>query len=363
VEERRKEIRLELKQPFDGKATVVIEDGEGRRVRNLISGREFPKGTHSLLWDGLNEEQKLVPPGEYKWRVLSHKGIEPEYRMNFANGGEETTHPWGPNHSVIHQATTNGKQIFFSAPVTEGGWALMSLDEEGRFVQGYDLQQGFGIGYNAIAADDQYFYCAQDGFGWGGSKGVDFQSPDWKAKWEITITRFEIETGKLSEFPGKKRAFIADEMWVGPGAGRADLKQFNLGGFAVKEGMLYVGSREENAVLLYSAKDGELMNQIGLKGVRNLTVNPVNKLLYAVADDGVYELLKGQFRKVLSLPELDIRGIAINHEGCLFLSDQNTHQIHQYLPTGSKEAYRLKGKIGVPGGPYNGESQRFSLWS
>lgn len=355
VEERRKEIRLELKQPFDGKATVVIENAEGRRVRNLVSGKEFTKGNHSLIWDGLNEENQLVPPGDYKWRVLSHKGIEPEYKMNFANGGEDTTHPWGPNHGVIQQATSNGELIFFSAPVTEGGWALMALDQEGNFVQGYDLQQGFGIGHNAIAVDDQYFYCAQDGFGWGGSKGVNFQSEDWKAKWNITVTRFDVETGKLVEFPGKKRAFVADEMWVGPGADRPDLKKYNLGGLAVKEGVLYVGSREENAVLLFRAKDGELIEQIGLKGVRDLTFHPVSKLLFAATDDGVYQLLKGQFRKVISTLELDIGGIAINNEGFVFLSDRNTHQIHEYIPTGLREPYKAVGKLGVPGGPYKGK--------
>ncbi len=355
VEERRKEIRLELKQPFDGKATVVIEDAQGHRVRNLVSGREFAKGNHSLVWDGLDENKKLVPPGEYKWRVLSHKGIEPEYKMNFANGGEDTTHPWGPNHGVIQQATSNGKQLFFSAPVTEGGWALMSLDQNGKLVQGYDLQQGFGIGHNAIAVDEEYFYCAQDGFGWGGSKGVNFQSPDWKAKWEITVTRFDIRTGKLVEFPEKKRAFVADEMWVGPGAGHPDLKKYNLGGLAVKEGVLYVGSREENAVLLFKAKDGELLDQIGLKGLRDLTFNPITNLLFAATDEGVYQLLKGRFRKVISAPELDIQGIAINHEGFLLLSDKNTHQIHRYIPTGLREPYKAEGKLGVPGGPYKGK--------
>lgn len=91
VEARRQEIRITFDQPTDGKATVVIEDAAGHRMRNLIAGRSFPTGRHTLVWDGLDESGKLVTPGSYRWRGITHPGIEPVYKMNFANGGEPTT--------------------------------------------------------------------------------------------------------------------------------------------------------------------------------------------------------------------------------------------------------------------------------
>ncbi|MFI4875528.1 MAG: FlgD immunoglobulin-like domain containing protein, partial [Blastopirellula sp. JB062] len=109
VTERKNEIWVEFQQPFDGKATIVIEDQDGKRVRNLMSGQLASAGTQRVRWDGLDENGKLVSPGQYRWRGISHPGLKPKHLMNFANGGELKVHPWGPNHSVLHDVTSNGE--------------------------------------------------------------------------------------------------------------------------------------------------------------------------------------------------------------------------------------------------------------
>jgi|GEM_PF-378658 len=355
VEARRQEIRITFDQPVDGKATIVIEDESGHRVRNLVSGRAFSAGRHTLVWDGLDEAGTLVAPAEYRWRGITHPGIDPVYRMNFANGGEPATASWGPNHSTFQDAASNGKYVFFAAPVTEGGWALVALDQDGRFVQGYEHQHGYGIGHDAIAADDQYLYCAQDGFSWGGTKGVDLTRDDWKAIWTLTVVRYDIESGRLVEFPGKRRAIEVDTMEVGPGAAHPDLKDFNLGGLAVHDGRLFVGSRDENAVLVLDAETGQRVESIPVSGVRHLAVNPQTGQLFAATDDGVVRLPD---RKVVvrsanetpgSQSEPRLSGIAVAPNGDLLVSDAASHQIHRVTPDG-----RRVGTIGVPGGPYKG---------
>jgi hypothetical protein len=228
---RQQEIRLSFEQPQEGKASVVIENEKGERIRNLVSGRAFNAGKHEVVWDGLDEVGKLVPPGSYSWRAVTHEGIRPRYRMNFGNGDEPTTESWGPNHSTLHAAAANGERVFFAAPVTEGGWALLALNNEGRLVQGYEHQHGFGIQHDAIAADSRYLYCAQDGFAWGGRP--DVAKPDWKATWTVTVCRYDIATGHLVEWPGKVRGLPVDSMEVNA---QSDLKQFNLGGIAVLTG-------------------------------------------------------------------------------------------------------------------------------
>lgn len=344
ISERKQQIRIAFEQPVEGKATIVVEDDAGIRVRNLVSGRAFAAGLHTVVWDGLGETGKLVAPGTYRWRGITHPGLEPRYRMHFANGGEDTIRPWGPNHGVLHDATTNGERVFFAAPVTEGGWALMSLDAHGRFVQGYEHQQGFGIGHNAIAADDLYLYCAQDGFGWGGSKGIDFGSDTWRATWTLTVARYDVRTGKVAEFPGKRRAFTADTMEVGPGANHADLGRFNLGGLAVLDGRLYVGSRDEKAVLVFDAKTGDRLDAIPLESVRHLAAGDA---LFAATDKGVIRL---RDRKLLvASGEMDLSGIAVAPNGDLVVSDRNTHQVHRFNTQGIRIA-----TIGTPGGPYQG---------
>lgn len=344
VSERKQQIRIKFDQAKEGKATIVIEDKDGLRIRNLVSGRSFGEGQHTVTWDGLDEKGKLVRPGHYQWRGITHPGIKPRYRMNFANGGEETIHPWGPNHGVLHDATTNGELIFFAAPVTEGGWALLSLDTDGRFVQGYDHQQGFGIGHNAIAADDKYLYCAQDGFGWSGRRGIDFGSSTWKATWNLTVARYDIKTGKVVPYPGGKRAFIADTMDIGPGAGHPDLNNFNLGGLAVFDGRLYVGSRDKKAVLVFDADTGEKRESIELDGVRHLEASDG---VLAVVDAGVVRLRDRKL--IVPAGDMDISGIAVSGNGDIFLSDLQSHQVHRFGPDGRRVT-----AIGRPGGAYAG---------
>lgn len=344
VIEKRNEIQIDFQQPMDGKATIVIEDSNGKRIRNLISGKSISAGLHHIVWDGLDENGRLVSPGKYRWHGISHPGLKPNYLMNFANGNEPTIQPWGPNHSTLHDVTSNGKLIFFAAPVTEGGWALLALDSDGNWVQGYEHQHGLGINHDAIAADDQYLYCAQDGFTWGGTRGIDLNSDQWEATWNLSLVRYDIASGKLIEFPDKQRHIIADQMQVGPGSENADLEGFNLGGLAVHNGRLYIGSRRQNAVLVLDAKSGDVLDKIAVKGPRKIVATDE---VFVATDQGVVRL-KDQ-KLIIPTGNLDIKGIAIAANQDILLSDRNSHQVHRFSLEG-----KLLQSIGTPGGSYAG---------
>lgn len=346
VAERREQIRIEFTQPIDGKASLVIENEAGQRVRNLVCGRAFPAGSHVVIWDGLDENGRLVAPGKYRWRGIAHPGVKPEFRMSFAGGREPVNQrPWGTNHGLLTDAVSNGKHIFFAAPVTEGGWALLALDADGKFVQGYEHQQGFGIGRNAIAVDEKYLYCAQDGFGWGGHKGIDWASDNWKAIWNLTVARYDLNTGKVVEFPGKKRAFTGDTMEVGPGSAHPDLQSYNLAGLAVHDGRIYVGSRDKNAVLVFDSATGEKLDAIPLKGGRHLAAGSDG--IIAVTDEGLVRLADG--RILVTAGAMDFTGLTIAPSGDLWASDGASHQVRHFSPDG-----QLVETIGKPGGPYKG---------
>jgi len=338
VAARQQEIRIEFTQPSEGKATVVIENEKGERVRNLVSGRSFTAGKHSLVWDGLDEAGRLVAPGSYAWRGVTHEGIRPQYVMNFANGEEPTTESWGPNHSTLHAAAANSKLVFFAAPVTEGGWALVALDDKGKLVQGYEHQQGYGIQHDAIAADEEHLYVAQDGFAWGGRP--DFAKADWKATWTVTICRFDIATGKLVEWPGKVRGLPVDTMEVN---GQSDLTQFNLGGIAVLDGKLFVSCRDEKAVLVLDAKTGKQLDKIALESVKHLAAG---KELFAATDRGVVRVSD----RKLVIENAEVSGITIAPNGDILLSDAKTHQVRRFSSAGIEHAI-----TGKPGGPYRGK--------
>lgn len=342
AESRRQEIRVGFTQPWDGKATAVIETESGKRVRNLVAGRSFTAGERTLVWDGFDDEGRLVSPGTYRVRGIMHRGVEPAYRMNFGNGGELTVEPWGPNHSTFRSAASNGKHVFFAAPVTEGGWALVALDQDGKFVQGYEHLHGYGIQHDAVAADERYLYCAQDGFAWG--RHVDPSDTTWTDEWKVTIVRYDVATGKLVEFPVGRRAVEVDAMTVGPGSDHPDLSQFNLAGLAAKDGKLYVGSRDEKAVLILDAETGRRLDSIPLNGVRHVAAGDE---LYAACDQGVVRLRDGKL--LIEAGEMELTGITVAPNGDLLVSDAASHQIRRYDAEG-----RFLVAIGTPGGPYRG---------
>jgi outer membrane protein assembly factor BamB len=334
---RQQEIRLSFEQPQEGKATVVIENEKGQRIRNIVSGRAFNTGKHEVVWDGLDEDGKVVAPGNYSWRAVTHEGIRPRYLMNFGNGDEATTESWGPNHSTLHSAAANDELVFFAAPVTEGGWALMALNNEGKFVQGYEHQHGFGIEHDAITADSKYLYCAQDGFAWGGRP--DVTKPDWKATWTVTVCRYDIATGKLVEWPGNVRGLPVDTMDVST---QSNLKQFNLGGMAVMDGRLYVGSRDKKCVFVLDATSGQQLEKIPLPGVRHLSAG---KELFAATDAGVVRVSDQK----LIIQHGDISGLTVAPNGDFLICDAAAHQVRRFSTDGKELAV-----IGKAGGKYSG---------
>ncbi|MGC3967890.1 MAG: hypothetical protein QM775_11125 [Pirellulales bacterium] len=214
--------------------------------------------------------------------------------------------------------------VFFSAPVTEGGWALVALDGQGRLVQGYEHQHGFGIQHNAVAADSQYLYCTQDGFAWGGRP--DFNNPNWSTVWKVTVVRYDIKSGKLVEWPGKQRAMGVDAMTVGP---KSDLKSFNLGGLAVLDGKLYVGSRDKRAIFVLDATTGRTIEKLPLEGVRHLAAG---KEVLAATDRGIVRIRDGK----LMVEHADVAGLAVAANGEFFVSDGATHQVRHTRPTVAK---------------------------
>ncbi len=133
-------------------------------------------------------------------------------------------------------------------------------------------------------------------------------------------------------------------MTVGPNSNHKDSQGYNLGGLAVLDGKLYVGSRDKNAVLVFDAKTGRKVDSIPLVGVRHLAVGDT---VFAATDRGVVRLSD----KTLVVPpgEMVLTGLTIAPSGNILVSDGRSHQIHQFSSAG-----RFIGTVGTPGGPYAG---------
>ena len=134
-------------------------------------------------------------------------------------------------------------------------------------------------------------------------------------------------------------------MEVGPGAGHPDLSEYNLGGLAIRDGKIYVGSRNKSAVLVFDAGTGEKIPAIALKGVRHLAGSDSD--VFAATDTGVVRL--SDRKTLLTAGDLDLAGITIAPNGDIVVSGARSHQVHRFAADGTRI-----GTIGAHGGPYAG---------
>jgi len=345
--DRRLAIAFPFTQPLDGKATIVIEDEQGSRVRNLVSGIEMEQGARHIAWDGCADDGLPQPPGRYRWRSISHPGLKPEYLFDFCNGP-------GSNHGSLHAAATNGKHLFFGTSVSEGGYELIQLDPDGTFVRGYNSPMGHGLARVAVAADDRFLYAVYDGTAWG--QRVDRAKPDWQAEQKLTLVRFDLTTGNQVDFkPGLRLAELG-RYAVGPGSPGTLPDRLALAGMVLRDGRLYVGDAVSGGVLDVDPATGEVARTIPLEDPVALAADAA--ALYAVAGDRVVRIDPASGHSVAVATALEGRpaGLAVGGDGRFFVSDAAA-QVVRILDASGKRV----GMVGKPGGIATGAYDPLAL--
>ncbi len=165
-------IRLDLPAAA-ARLTVVIEDEQGRRVRNLAGDfspqdyqveRTGDRRQVELLWDGLDDLDRLVAPGVYRVRGLTHGGLGAEYEMAFYNPGTppwrttDGSGAWGADHGAPKSVAAAGDWMIIGWTFAEGGSGIIGIDPEGR------KRWGEKRGATSLAADDEYVYAIAEGW-------------------------------------------------------------------------------------------------------------------------------------------------------------------------------------------------------
>ena len=352
VADRKRRIALDFAQPMDGKATVVIEDETGRRVRNLVASKPLAKGSHRIGWDGLDAAGNVVSPGRYRWRAVSHPGIRPEYLFSFCNDGDPPwrtgsgTDMWGPDHSTLTAACAGRQWTFLGGSVAESGYAMVAVDAQGTKRMHYRQVHGTGLWTLALACDGRHLYAAHDGFAWG--QHVDRSKPGWKATMQLTITRYDIATGKVVPYAGGKRFVAVSTFELGPGSANPKWDGPTLGGLAMLGGKLYVSRKSTNTVLELAADTCEVLGELPLDAPGALTAR--DGTLFAVSGTSIVALDPATKKarsvvKGLGQPQ----GLAVDGEKRLYVSGGETHTV-KVFDAGGKPLR----EIGKRGGPYAG---------
>jgi hypothetical protein len=184
--------------PADGYISAAIDDGQGRRVRNLTA-REFHKaGPVTLGWDLKTETGQMVPTGTYRWKLLFSPGLKATYQMtpypNVSSVAPENS-PWlngagGPggwlaDHSPPKGVAVAGDRVFVSAPCSESGVSLIECDTAGKKRWGYgNIIAWTGPAY--MTSDGKALYAAPFADG-GITKGTDYV-------WRFTLPEKKLDT-------------------------------------------------------------------------------------------------------------------------------------------------------------------------
>ncbi|MDR0902277.1 MAG: hypothetical protein LBM92_05865 [Opitutaceae bacterium] len=183
--------------------TLVIEDKDGARVRNLgaqldadlyaAPGAPAQPGSRAVevLWDGRDDHGKMARAGEYRVRGLSHEGLGADFIMTFFNPG---TPPWagtpgggwGADHGAPKLTAAAGDWVILAWRFAEGGSGVIGIAPDGK------KRWGEKRGATALAAD---------------SKSVYFITRSWSTRGDLA--RLNTTNGAYKPFVlnGKQRPF------------------------------------------------------------------------------------------------------------------------------------------------------------
>jgi len=386
-------ITFELDEPAF--VTLVIEDTNGTRVRNLVSETHFPAGRNVVWWDGLDDvgsdpeaaahavyhvPGKFVQPGRYIVRGLRRKEVNLRYELCVYNPGKppwrtaDTSSEWLTNHTPpgtvcfvpADAAPARGDagsppQVLIGSFVAEGGSGLAWVDLDGNKLHGQMWVGGVWTGAQFIARDagtshakGVYAYVAS---AWKGDKYNDFKA-------EIRLHKLVNDDQKLAaprdrRFGHGEDPPVLKPTWKFPEADKA-----GLGGLAAHNGLVVLSLPKMNALLLVDAIEGKALHTVPLESPRGLAFDPDGRLL-AVSGRRVVRTVLPAREKCNALTELaapetlvaegleDPQQITCGPDGTMYVSDWGTsNQVKVFSPAG-----KLLFAIGTPGvpkaGPYD----------
>lgn len=395
-----------------GLVTLVIEDAQGKRVRNLVSETAYPAGPNVALWDGLDDVGRRqtganstfavagrpVAPGTYHVRGLVRPPIDLRYQFTVYNPGRPpwaTSDPsseWLANHTPPSGVlfvpdgdarrgpapSPTGGEILVCSAVTEGGSGLAWLDLAGRKLRGQVWVGGVWTGATALARDagakrvpGVYAYA---GSAWAGG-GYDGDKPELRLAELLTrdAAAAAPRDGRMGR--GDDRPLLTPNApypgLLPPGkdkfpAGDADYRytfpdnaHVGVSGLAVRDGFLVAALPKMNRLLWVDARAHKILGTSPLPDPRGLAFDAQGRLL-VLSGTRLLRYTLGADRRNLPAPTVliarglqDPRNLTLDAAGNVYVSDRGgSNQVKVFSAAGAFE--RALGKPGRPAlGPYD----------
>jgi hypothetical protein len=358
-------IPIRVRLDRGGFVTVVIEDSEGRRVRNLVGEASLPPGETTIWWDGHDEgerdhegnlSRRRVPAGSYRLRGLTHDGIHQRYEFPVYSPGDppwktkDGSGGWLADHSppadVLFLPKGCGSpyghgtaQLLVCSSSGETGSEFVWLTEDGRRLFG--TNEGFwggthlarDLGAKAIADDYAYVFMS-------GERDQDNDTMEVRA----FKKRGGIESVVKITFTHNVRRFNT--------SGDA----YGSNGLAVRDGLVVFSFTQLNKLIFADARRKLVIGEVAIRQPRDLDFDRQGRL-YVITDSQVKRYSVSPGRAALGDEQTVIaegleapRRLIVSDTGELLVTDWGrSHQVKVFSPAG-----KLRRTIGHPGGPQLG---------
>jgi hypothetical protein len=345
-------IAVPFTMPEAGYATLVIEDAQGRRVRNLVSDTWFPAGPQAAAWDGLDESGRIdgpnagiytvlgapVAPGAYGVRGLFHGPIALSYELSVNSPGappwSTAPSPWRPASGGWLADHTSPRAALFlpgprprlllASPVSEGNDAVIWTDLAGHKLDGRRWLGGAWTGASHLARD-------------AGPRAVAgtsaYAGVAWEGHLRLTAVRDDGAFPPVVPAPAPETAATS------------------LGGLAAWNGLLVAALPDENAVVFIDAATGQTRGRAPLPDGRGLAFDAEGRLL-ALSGRRLLAFARpeppalGEARVLVDAGLEDPNALTVDAAGDIYVADRGaSHQVKVFDARG-----RPRRTIGLPGG-------------
>ena len=363
-------IPVKFTLPEAGQVTLVIEDKDGRRVRNLVSETPFPAGENVAWWDGsddllrdpeaaahgvYNIPTRPVAPGKYTVRGLWHRPLALRYEFSIYNAGKpawetaDKTGCWLTTHTpptsmafVPGTRTADGQPlVFMGAFVAEGGHGLQWLREDGTKLGGQGWVGGNWTGAPTLAVD------------LGANAVADhlcYVGSVWEGELRLTAKTKKLDDKsvlkqKLGEEVDRKKKQQPPPTFEGFDGGE---NIFVLGGIAARDGQLVCSLVRQNELLIVDIKGGTIASRIPLENPRGVAFDAQGRLLALSGKTLVrFPSLTAKPETLIAAGLDDPRHVAVEADGSFLITDRGAaHQVKRFSAAG-----KAVGNIGTAGAP------------
>lgn len=247
--------------PKDARVSLLLTNAAGTVVRELLHAAARTKGTQTEQWDGLDEQGKPVPAGNYTWKLLSTQGLHAEYLLTVG---------------------TNPKPMWAGWPGNHNGVNAVAVDASGEYIggagEGTVLIVKQAVDETRLWSIDHWLEAWQGAFSMGVSNGKVFML---QGNGKVQV--LDAASGKVGP--------RWDIRWLAEG----DTENTNFGEIMDLDAageQFVVSYRKQNAVRWLDQADGKVIDVAAVPQPKSVAIDPRTGRILIISDNTVLALTR-----------------------------------------------------------------------